>query len=172
MIWCCSTRSSGRASCILTSPKCALGEAGMAGRVGYVVRVNLGPARVGVPLPCLDRTKRCSGRGEPVPKVSELMKSQVADAGRGDRGAEPLAELRGVEDVAAERIDEEAVSLAAPARSLEVPFELAGGRPLIGTLRPRCDFRESNAPRVWLSATRTRPATQSMSHQRRPMSSP
>jgi hypothetical protein len=45
-------------------------------------------------------------------------------------------------------------------------------RSAIGTERPRCDLGESNAPRVKLSATRTRPAAQSTSLQRRASSSP
>jgi hypothetical protein len=50
---------------------------------------------------------------------------QVLDARGGDSAEEALAQLRGVEDVAGDRVGEDEIWLAALSRALEVAFGLA-----------------------------------------------
>jgi hypothetical protein len=58
--------------------------------------------------------------------MAQLVEGDRVNVGAREHATEAFAELRRVEDVAGQRVREDEIALAAPARSLEVTLELAG----------------------------------------------
>jgi hypothetical protein len=111
--------------------------------------------------PFLDRAQWRPGGGHLRPeRVAQFVERDDVQLGAFEGLREALAQLGGVEDAPGERMGEHQVLVAAPARALEMMLELLGEAVGHRHRAAAMGFGESNAPRVKLSATRTRAALQ------------